>query len=224
MFRTNARARGQALAAVAAIAVGGGAGAAFALSQRGGASNASPPVVAHANVEWPAGKKRAPDFVLRDQAGAPISLRGDRGRVTILTFIDPLCTTLCPLEAQALDQVEQRLPSAQRTALIAVSVNPWGNARRYLRADAHKWRLGPSWRWAVGSHVRLARVWRNYAIAVRIRRLRASGVTVHQVDHTEVAYVIDRRGFERALFVYPFSAADVEATVQRVEHESLSGS
>lgn len=151
-------------------------------------------------------------------------MRGDRGQVTILTFIDPLCTTLCPLEAQTLDQVEQRLPAAQRPALLAVSVNPWGNARRYLRADARKWRLDASWRWAVGSRAKLARVWRDYAIAVRIRRLHASGVTIHQVDHTEAAYVIDRRGFERALFVYPFSAADIEATVHRLDQERLSGS
>jgi cytochrome oxidase Cu insertion factor (SCO1/SenC/PrrC family) len=211
-------ARARVLAALAAIAVGAGAGAAFALTHRGSAARTAPPVVGRANVVWPAAKRRAPDFALRDQTGAPISLRAHRGRIVILTFIDPVCTTLCPLEAKALDRVEQRLPGAQRPAVIAVSVNPWGDEPRLFRADARKWRLGPSWRWAVGSRAQLARVWQAYAIAVRIRRFRAAGVTTHRVDHTEVAYVIDRRGFERALFVYPFAPADVENTVRQLEH------
>jgi cytochrome oxidase Cu insertion factor (SCO1/SenC/PrrC family) len=210
-------ARGRMLAAVAAIAVGAGAGAAFALTHRGRASQKASPVTERANVVWPAAKRRAPDFALRDQTGAPISLRADRGRVVILTFIDPLCTTLCPLEAKTLDRVEQQLSGAARPAVVAVSVNPYGDARRYFRADARKWRLGSSWRWAVGSRAQLSRVWKAYSIAVRIRRFRAAGVTTHQVDHTEAAYVIDGNGFERALFVYPFSAGDVESTVRRLE-------
>jgi cytochrome oxidase Cu insertion factor (SCO1/SenC/PrrC family) len=188
------------------------------LTHRGGTSQTASPVTGRANVVWPAAKLRAPDFALRDQTGAPISLRANRGRIVILTFIDPLCTTLCPLEAKALDRVEQQLSGVERPAVVSVSVNPWGDAPRYFRADAHKWRLGPSWRWAVGSRAELARVWKAYAIAVRIRRFRAAGVTTHQVDHTEAAYVIDRRGFERALFVYPFSAGDVENTVRQLEH------
>jgi cytochrome oxidase Cu insertion factor (SCO1/SenC/PrrC family) len=209
------------LATAAAIAVGAGGGAAFALTHRGGASRTASPVIGRANVVWPAAKRRAPDFALRDQAGAPVSLRADRGQVVILTFIDPVCTTLCPLEAKTLDRVEQQLPGAQRPAVLAVSVNPWGDARRYFQADARKWQLGPSWRWAVGSRAELARVWQAYAIAVRIRRFRAVGITTHRVDHTEAAYVIDRRGFERALFVYPFSAGDVENSVRRL---SVNGS
>ena len=205
------------LATAAAIAVGAGGGAAFALTHRGASRTASP-VIGRANVVWPAAKRRAPDFALRDQTGAPISLGAHRGQIVILTFIDPVCTTLCPLEAKALDRVEQQLPGAERPAVVAVSVNPWGDEPRFFRADARKWRLGPSWRWAVGSRAQLARVWKNYAIAVRIRRFRAAGVTTHRVDHTEVAYVIDRRGFERALFVYPFSPDDVENTVRQLEH------
>jgi protein SCO1/2 len=204
------------LAAAAAIAVGAGGGAAFALTHHGGASRTASPITGAANVVWPAGKRLAPGFALRDQTGAPISLRANRGRVVILTFIDPVCTTLCPLEAKELDRVEQQLSGAQRPAMVAVSVNPYGNAARYFSADARKWHLPASWRWAVGSRAELARVWKAYSIAVRIRRFRAAGVTTHQVDHTEAAYVIDRNGYERALFVYPFSSGDVVSTVERL--------
>jgi protein SCO1 len=214
-------ARARVLAASAAIAVGAGGGAAFALTHRGAApSRTVSPVAGRANVVWPEAKRRAPDFALRDQAGAPISLRGSRGRVVILTFIDPVCTTLCPLEAKTLDRVEQNLSGAERPAIVAVSVNPWGDAGRYFQADARKWRLPATWRWAVGSRAQLTRVWRAYSIGVRIRRFRAVGITTHRVDHTEAAYVIDRRGFERALFVYPFSAGDVESAVRQLEHSA----
>ena len=144
----------------------------------------------------------------------------NRGRIVILTFIDPVCTTLCPLEAKELDRVEQSLSGALRPAIVAVSVNPWGDAPRNFRADARKWRLDANWRWAVGSRAQLARVWHAYSIGVRVRRFKAVGITTHQVDHTEAAYVIDRRGFERMLFVYPFSAGDVENAVRQLEHSA----
>jgi cytochrome oxidase Cu insertion factor (SCO1/SenC/PrrC family) len=202
---------------VVVAAIGGiGAGTALALVHRGG-SQAASSAVGPANIAWAGGKRRAPDFALHDQAGAPISLRSAHGRVVILTFIDPLCTTLCPLEAKVLDQVEQRLPQAQRPAVMAVSVNPWGNSRRYLRDDARRWRLDRSWHWAVGSKAQLERVWRAYEIGVRMTRRVIAGVTVHQIDHTEAAYVIDPRGYERALFIYPFAASDVQRAVRQLE-------
>src|SRR5262249_41638845 len=153
-------------------------GAALALGTSGGGShstNASP-AVSRANVTWNAGEHRAPDFALRDQAGAPISLAANRGRAVILTFTDPRCTTLCPLEAKVLNSVERQVPAGERPPIVAVSVNPWGNARRYLLADVRKWRLTPEWRWAVGSRAKLARVWHDYSIAVQFQK--------HDVAHT----------------------------------------
>ena len=45
---------------------------------------------------------------------------------------------------------------------------------------------------------------------------RLAGVTVRNVIHTEGSYVIDARGFERALFLYPFRAADVERELEEL--------
>jgi cytochrome oxidase Cu insertion factor (SCO1/SenC/PrrC family) len=212
--------RGRAFAAAGAVVVGAGAGAALALDHRGSSSPAAAAPPTPANVAWPAGRRRAPNFALRDQTGAPISLRAERGRVVIVTFIDPVCTNLCPLEAKVLEQAVHGFSSGERPAVTAVSVNPLQDARRNFRADARKWRLDRNWRWAVGSRAQLARVWKAYAIGVQVHTISAAGLTVHEVDHTEASYVIDRRGFERALFVYPFSAADVEKTVRQVERGS----
>ncbi|HEX6489745.1 MAG TPA: SCO family protein [Gaiellaceae bacterium] len=205
------------LLAAAVVFAAGIVGAGLALSRHHAAVQPGATAVSGPNIAWAAAKRRAPDFRLRDQAGAPISLGANRGRVVILTFTDPVCTTLCPLEARVLNQAELALPGAERPALIAVSVNPWADKTRYFRQDAVRWRLGSSWRWAIGSRTQLARVWQAYKIGVRIRRRVFAGITVHQVDHVEAAYVIDGRGFERALFLYPFAASDLERTIRQLQ-------
>lgn len=171
-------------------------------------------------VSWPAGKRPAPEFRLADQYGRPVSLGALRGRPVIVTFIDPLCRNFCPLEAKQLNELVRALPAAQRPAIVAVSVNVYGNARTNLLQDVAKWRLVPEWRWAVGSGRQLASVWRRYQIGVAVATKRIAGVTVHEISHTEAAYLIDSRGYERALFLWPFQAGDVRAALARVSSSS----
>jgi len=165
---------------------------------------------------WAAGARPAPDFRLVDQAGRPVSVSGFRGRPVIVTFIDPLCRNFCPLEAKQLNALVRTLPASQRPAIVAVSVNVYGNARANLLQDVAKWRLVPEWRWAVGSPRQLAQVWRRYQIGVLATTKKIAGVTVHEITHTEAAYVVDRKGFERALFLWPFRAGDVSTVLRRV--------
>jgi protein SCO1 len=167
-------------------------------------------------VSWAAGTRRAPDFLLIDQAGRPVSLAAYRGRPLIVTFIDPLCRNFCPLEAKQLNELVRSLPVRSRPGIVAVSVNVYGDARRNLLQDVARWRLVPQWRWAVGSGKQLARVWRRYQVGVLVTTKRIAGVRVHEISHTEAAYVIDGRGFERALFMWPFRAGDVLATLRRL--------
>ena len=132
-----------------------------------------------------------------------------------MTFIDPVCRNLCPLEAAALGKVVRDLGS-HAPAVVAVSVNPATDTAANFRADARAWRLPPSWRWATGSQAELARVWRSYGIAVQTQTKRVAGVTVRNVIHTEGSYLIDAQGFERALFLYPFHAVDIERELERL--------
>ena len=167
-------------------------------------------------VTWPAGTRRAPNFSLVDQAGAPVTLAAYRGRPVIVTFIDPLCRNFCPLEAKQLNHLVQRLPAGSRPEILAVSVNVHGDARTNLVQDVEKWQLVPQWRWAVGSGTSLARVWRRYQVEVLDTPKTIAGVTVHEITHTEAAFVIDKHGYERALFFWPFSARDVQASLERL--------
>jgi cytochrome oxidase Cu insertion factor (SCO1/SenC/PrrC family) len=201
----------------AALGIGAGVGIGVAVAnQSGGSKNVIAKAPDDPGITWPAGARRAPDFTLRDQTGREISLRSLRGRPVILAFIDPLCRNLCPLEAKVLNDVPARLSASARPAIVAVSVNPWGQARSNLRLDAVKWSLAPEWRWALGTYAPLARVWKQYAIGVRVRTKTLAEVTVHTVDHTEAAYVIDPAGYERALFVFPYRTGDVVKAVGRV--------
>jgi cytochrome oxidase Cu insertion factor (SCO1/SenC/PrrC family) len=174
------------------------------------------PMSAGADATWPAGAKPAPDFRLTDQSGKRVSLARFRGRPVLLTFIDPLCRNLCPTEARTLERAQAQFPAGQRPAIVAVSVNQWGNARRDLRLDARKWKLTSDWHWGVGPAATLRRAWADYAIGVQDNPNTVAGITVHDITHTEATYLIDARGDQRALFLYPFRASVVAETVRRL--------
>jgi cytochrome oxidase Cu insertion factor (SCO1/SenC/PrrC family) len=176
-----------------------------------------PPAPPEPQVTWAAGARRAPDFSLTDEAGAPISLARFKGRPVIVTFIDPLCRNLCPLEAKVLERAVESLPRSQRPEIVSVSVNRWANARRYLLQDVAKWNLHTNWHWAVGPAPALARVWREYQIGVQDAPRTVAGVTVHDIAHTEASYVVDRNGNQRALFLYPFTAGQVAGTLKQLD-------
>jgi cytochrome oxidase Cu insertion factor (SCO1/SenC/PrrC family) len=204
-----------------AAAVGAGVGVGIAIAQESPSSHeAAPP--SDPGIAWPAGARAAPNFVLRGESGAPVGLRSFHGRPVIVAFIDPVCRNLCPLEAKVLNDVPAQFPAASRPAIVAVSVNPWNQSRADLRLDAQKWHLAPQWRWALGGYAQLARVWRRYAIDVRVRTRTLAGVTVHEVDHTEAAYVIDAAGDERAVFVFPYRTEDVVRTLRLLTARSSS--
>lgn len=196
----------------AAALVGLAAGIALVVL-RSSSPAASTSIVGGAAATWPAGDRQAPPFSLHDQNGKAVSLAAYRGRPLIVTFLDPLCRSYCPVEASRLNDVVRSLPPGSRPAIVAVSVNVFANAPRYLVQDIHKWRLGSEYRWGIGTPSQLGSVWKHYDIGVLDRTKKIAGVTVHDIVHTEAAYVVDANGYERALYLWPFTAADVKATL-----------
>ena len=184
-------------------------------TQPTGASS-SPPAQTGPDETWAAGARPAPDFALTDQDGRPVSVARFRGRPVIVTFIDPVCRELCPLEAHVLARAQALVPQPDRAVVLAVSVNRWENARATLLADMRRWRVGPGWRWAIGPGAALARVWRAYRVTVFDQPRRVHGHIQHNVVHTEASFLVDRRGDVRALYVYPFAATDVARTLREV--------
>lgn len=198
-------------ALVAAVALAAIAAVSLAFVLRGTSAPAAQthqtqmPASSAAAATWAAGKQRAPEFNLRDEHGKPISLASLRGRMVLLTFIDPLCRDFCPIEAQRLSDAVRSTTGAKPT-IVAISVNAAGNRARILQVDERKWNVVPQWRWAVGSEGALARVWHAYHIAVITSTKTVAGVRVRNVAHTEASYLIDGNGDERALFLWPYTA------------------
>jgi cytochrome oxidase Cu insertion factor (SCO1/SenC/PrrC family) len=179
----------------------------------GGSPKQSSAIVGGPATTWASGARKAPTFQLVDQRGRAVSLAAYRGRSVVVTFLDPLCRNYCPIEATRLNDVVRSLPPASRPAIVGVSVNVFGNARRYLVQDIHKWKLGSEYHWAIGSPAQLRSVWKHYDIGVLDQAKTIAGITVHNIVHTEAAYIVDANGYERALYLWPFTAADVKTTL-----------
>ena len=137
----------------------------------------------------------APAFALTDQNGNPVSLASLRGKVVLLTFLDPVCTSDCPLIAQEFRDADQLLgTSAHRVVLVAIVANPVYRSVAYTRAFDSQEGLSrlPNWLFLTGSLAQLQQAWRNYAVAAQI--LAAGGM----IAHSDVAYVIDQAGHTRS--------------------------
>jgi cytochrome oxidase Cu insertion factor (SCO1/SenC/PrrC family) len=136
----------------------------------------------------------APPFTLTDQDGRPVSLASLRGKVVLLTFLDPVCTSDCPLIAQEFRQADQVLGAKSHgVELVAIVANPLYHSVAYTRAFDTQERLAtvPNWLFLTGTLPQLQQTWKNYAIAAEIAP--AGGMILHN----DVAYVIDANGRTR---------------------------
>ena len=130
----------------------------------------------------------APPFSLTDQHGRDVTLASLRGKVVLLTFLDPVCTTDCPLEAQEFRQAGQLLGADdRRVELVAIVANPVDYQLGYTQAFDRQEGLDgvPNWLYLTGSPAQLAQVWHGYGIAAEIAPAGS------MIAHSEVAYVID---------------------------------
>jgi cytochrome oxidase Cu insertion factor (SCO1/SenC/PrrC family) len=99
-------------------------------------------------------------------------------------------------------------------------VNVRGNARANLLQDVDQWNLVPQWRWGVGTEAQLASVWKSYHVGVLVTTKKIAGVTAYYIAHTEAAYVIDAKGYQRAVFLWPYSADAVTRTLRSLPSSS----
>jgi cytochrome oxidase Cu insertion factor (SCO1/SenC/PrrC family) len=152
----------------------------------------------HGQAVWTAGTRPAPNFALRDQHGARVTLGALRGRPVLLTFLDSRCRSSCPIEGRQLASVLRRLPAASRPTLVVVSVDPTGDTRAGIERATRKWGLAGPWRWhwVNATRAQLAPVWRSYSITVEPKS--------NDIVHGLALLLIDRRGYERTAYLFPF--------------------
>jgi cytochrome oxidase Cu insertion factor (SCO1/SenC/PrrC family) len=133
----------------------------------------------------------APAFSLTDQHGQNVTLASLRGKVVLLTFLDPVCTSTCPLIAQEFKQAGQLLAAdSGRVELVAIVANPVDYQLGYTQAFDRQEGLDgvPNWLYLTGSPAQLAQAWRGYGIAAQIEPAGS------MIGHSENAFAIDQHG------------------------------
>jgi cytochrome oxidase Cu insertion factor (SCO1/SenC/PrrC family) len=189
---TVARASVQSVGAVAALAiiVLGAAPMAAAAANR-----TADPILALAIAgDSAAMNLPAPGFQLTDQDGQPVSLASLRGKVVVMTFLDPVCTSDCPIIGAEMKEAGVLLgPADKGVELVAIVANPTYRSAAFTQAFDREEGLNtvPNWRYLTGSLSQLSQVWRHYGITVE--NLPAGAMSAHN----DLAVVIDRTGHIR---------------------------
>jgi cytochrome oxidase Cu insertion factor (SCO1/SenC/PrrC family) len=136
----------------------------------------------------------APGFTLTSQTGRQVSLASLRGKVVLLTFLDPVCTTDCPIIAQEMRAADTLLGAkASQVELVAVVANPTYLSTAFTAAFTRQEGLDqvPNWLYLTGPLSQLQAVWRDYG--VQVQNLPAGAMSAHN----DIAYVISATGVIR---------------------------
>jgi cytochrome oxidase Cu insertion factor (SCO1/SenC/PrrC family) len=136
----------------------------------------------------------APAFQLTDQNGQTVSLASLRGKVVVMTFLDPVCTSDCPIIGAEMKEAGLLLGSADKDVdLVAVVANPIYRSVEFTQAFDREEGLNtvPNWLYLTGSLSQLSRVWQHYGVAAEILPAGA------MIDHSDLALIIDRTGHIR---------------------------
>jgi cytochrome oxidase Cu insertion factor (SCO1/SenC/PrrC family) len=169
----------------------------------------------------------APPFRLVDQDGRAVDLAQWRGRTVVLTFLDPVCTSDCPIIAQELRDADSLLGADRhRVELVAVDANPFDRATADLDAfDRQEGldRMG-NWQYLTGTLAQLQAVWAHYGVYVSYE---PGG---NMISHSDLVEVIGPDGRIRfVLLADPSGTSDTDissfaALVASTVRQAESGS
>ncbi|OLZ11794.1 SCO family protein [Sulfobacillus thermosulfidooxidans] len=151
---------------------------------------------ANAGILTPLQGKTAPNFALPDQNGHLIRLSQFRGKVVVLTPMDPTCTTVCPVLAGEIVAANHDLgPIANNVVFVGFNVDPyWESIQSLQKFDQeHGLTTMKNWYFVTGTTSQLEAVWRKYYIWVQRLPKQKS------VNHASYIYFIGPHGHERWL-------------------------
>jgi len=133
----------------------------------------------------------APGFSLIDQNGRVVTLASLRGKVVLMTFLDPVCTTDCPIIGAEFKEAGVLLGSADRDVeLVAVVANPVYLSTADTRAFDAEGGLNqvPNWLYLTGTLGQLTKLWDQFGVDVQ--NLPAGAMAAHN----DIAIVISKNG------------------------------
>jgi cytochrome oxidase Cu insertion factor (SCO1/SenC/PrrC family) len=131
-------------------------------------SAAEPTLFIAQNGQAAAVNTKAPVFTLTDQFNRSFTLDEHPGRYTLLTFLDPVCWTDCPLLAAQLQQVRAQLPADAPLDIVVVAANPLhqtlANVRHFIAI--HHLKGVEDFYFVTGKTSATRKVWNEYGISV----------------------------------------------------------
>ena len=144
---------------------------------------------------------KAPTFSLVDQSGHLYRLGEHAGHYTLLTFLDPVCWTDCPLLGQQLAAVGRDFPRA-KLDLVAVAANPLHETLANVRHFVALHDLGgvSNFHFVTGPTQTLRQIWGRYGVQVT-----PSATSVMSI-HADLMFIIDPHG--RIRWVIPDDPID----------------
>ncbi len=137
---------------------------------------------------------QAPEIILTDQHDKPFVLSSFQGHRVILTFLDPTCSSECPIEAQQMRAASEQLGSDSGVIFVAVNTNAKVNSPASLRVfDDQEGLSGwPNWYFVTGTPAQMAAVWKQWGVQVEV------GPNGSMIMHTEPFFAIDSEGTVRS--------------------------
>jgi hypothetical protein len=141
----------------------------------------------------------AQGFSLAGPGGRTVTLAGLRGKVVLLTFLDPVSVTDSTVIAQEFRQAGQLLAAdSGRVELVAINDNPVFTQRAYLQAFDQQEGLSrvSNWLYLTGSGDQLMQLSVHFGLPTL---LQPGGVAV---SHPDYAFVIDQRGNLRWAYTF----------------------
>jgi cytochrome oxidase Cu insertion factor (SCO1/SenC/PrrC family) len=175
-----------ALGAVAVVAIGVAPMAAASVNRT------ADPILAEAIAGYsPPLNMPASAFQLTDQHGRAVTLASLRGKAVLLTFLDPVCTTDCPLIAQEFKAAGAQLGAQDsKVELVAIVANPTYYSTQFTQAFDQQEGLSSvaNWLYLTGPLTQLEHIWNQYGVDVQ--DLPAGAMSAHN----DLAFVIDPAG------------------------------
>jgi cytochrome oxidase Cu insertion factor (SCO1/SenC/PrrC family) len=137
------------------------------------------------------GNYHPPNFTLLDQDGRRVTLHSLRGKVLLITYLDPVCTTDCPIIAQEFKQADRLLgKQARDVELVAINANPIYRSPSVLQAFDRDEDLGQvtNWIYLTGRLAQLRQAWNTFGVDAQVSPAGA------MIAHAEGAAILDATG------------------------------
>jgi protein SCO1/2 len=195
------------LALLVLILIAGG----VVLASKGGSASSAAKKAPPAQVKFAAAGtltpvRAAPALQLRNYLGRPVDIASYRGKAVLVTFIYTHCPDVCPLITSNL-RVAQNLmgkATAEKTQIIAVSVDPRGDNSKTVTAFLAHHEMTGRMQYLVGSAEELGAVWKAWGVGSQ-----RDANNPDLVEHSGLIYGITGSGKRLTIYSANFQPSDI---------------